>query len=50
MGGCLGWEDPFVVPSVGGIAVPLLFDREVHVRYLLVTSQVGKVTGCLSCA
>jgi hypothetical protein len=50
IGGGLGWEDTFVVASMGGIAVLLLFDGEVHVRYLLFPSQVGKVSGCLACA
>ncbi len=39
-----------MVPSMGGIAVSLLFDGEVHVRYLLFPSQVGEVSGCLACA
>lgn len=39
-----------MVPSMGGVAVSLLFDGEVHVRYFLFPTQVGKVPGCLACA
>ena len=39
-----------MVPSMGGVAVSLLFDGEVHVRYLLFPSQVGKVSDRLACA
>ena len=34
---------------MGGIAVPLLFHGEVHIRNFLVRSEVGKVSGGLAC-
>ena len=39
-----------MVPSMGGIAVSLLFDGDVHVHYFLFPTQVGKVSGCLAYA
>jgi hypothetical protein len=35
---------------VGGVAIPLLFRWEVHIHNLLVSSEVGKVSGSLACA
>jgi hypothetical protein len=39
----------FVVSSMGGVAVPLLFHGEVHIRNFLVPSEMGKVSGGLVC-
>ena len=48
--GRLGRQDTFVVAGVGGIAIPLLVHREVHVDNLLVACEVGKVSRNLACA
>ena len=48
VGGRLGRQDTFVVAGMGGVAIPLLVHREVHIRNLLVTCEVGKVSWYLA--